>query len=261
MLKRLRSRSQAGQAAVETAIVTPLMVFFILGILQLTLMQQASLMLEYAAFNAARTGSVWNMDVPKMRNAALISLLPTINPTPDVKSLIQAAVTGIVENLVFKAVLGRPLVDVEVMSPKEADFGKGKEIVFDDPTLRLQTQMTIRVSYLFDMKIPFANAIIFDEYWASNASMSLQGKDSAIVFRDATKVMISRFKKGDFSKICKYTGIDSNQMYKLRRAADLTGKYYMPLVTTYTIRMQSNPFKTSPDGKEKWAAPDKDTCS
>ncbi len=72
-------RAERGQTAVEAALIMPLMVFLILGIIQLTMMQQARLMLEYAAFNAARAGIVWNADKEMMTNAATLSLLPTLN--------------------------------------------------------------------------------------------------------------------------------------------------------------------------------------
>jgi len=259
-MRRLLERAQPGQAAVETAIVTPLMVFFILGILQITLMQQAGLMLEYAAFNAARSGSVWNMDKERMKRAAIISLLPTFRATPDWQSALTAATEAVAKDWVASQ-LGLPLIDVQVMSPKESDFGGKKEIEFDNSTYREQTKLTVRVSYLFEMKIPFANRIIFDQYWATHTGINLRGKNSTSTFRDDTKVLISNWKKGDFSKSCAYTGLDSNKMYKLRLAANL-GFYYMPLVTTYTIRMQSNPFLHKPNKPaEKWAAPNSNSCS
>jgi TadE-like protein len=62
---------------VESAIVIPLMTFMILGVLQLTMVQHARIMTEYAAFNAARAGIVWNADPWIMENAAIISLMPT----------------------------------------------------------------------------------------------------------------------------------------------------------------------------------------
>ena len=35
-----------------------------------------------------------------------------------------------------------------------------------------------------------------------------------------------------------------------------SGRYFMPMVATYTIRMQSNPFLHNPKkASEKWAAP------
>ncbi len=68
---------EAGQAAVEAALVLPLMLFLLLGLLQLTLMQQARLLTEYAAFSAARAGIVWNGSSERMHDAARVALLPT----------------------------------------------------------------------------------------------------------------------------------------------------------------------------------------
>jgi hypothetical protein len=62
---------------IESAIVIPLMTFLILGVLQLAMIQHARIMTEYAAFNAARAGIVWNADPWIMENAAIVSLLPT----------------------------------------------------------------------------------------------------------------------------------------------------------------------------------------
>lgn len=90
-----------GQAAVESAIVIPLMTFMILGVLQLAMIQHAKIMTDYAAYNAARAGIVWNADRWMMENAAIISLLPTYeglvdqhslgNPEMMVKQIVQRA--------------------------------------------------------------------------------------------------------------------------------------------------------------------------
>ena len=47
-------REESGQVAVEAALIMPLMVFMALGIIQLTMIQHAKLMTEYAAYQAAR---------------------------------------------------------------------------------------------------------------------------------------------------------------------------------------------------------------
>jgi len=112
-LRRVK-RDEAGQAMVESAIVIPLMVFLILGIVQLAMMQHARIMTEYAAFNAARAGIVWNADRIIMQNAALISLLPTYeglagqsdlkNPAQMLKRIIERALMYQVNSLLPKAI-------------------------------------------------------------------------------------------------------------------------------------------------------------
>src|SRR6478672_10248576 len=74
-------RADSGQAAVETALILPLMVFLVLGIIQLTSLQHAKLMTEYAAFQAARAGIVWNGSNERMHDAAFFALLPTLGAT------------------------------------------------------------------------------------------------------------------------------------------------------------------------------------
>jgi hypothetical protein len=76
-----RRRAQAGQALVEAVIVMPIMVFLILGALQIMMLQHGRIMTEYAAYNAARAGVVHNANWNVMRNAALISTLPLYDRT------------------------------------------------------------------------------------------------------------------------------------------------------------------------------------
>ena len=70
--------SDAGQAAVETALTMPLLLFMVLGALQLFLLVQAKLMAQYAVFQAARVGSVNHGSCDVMTHAALLVLTPTV---------------------------------------------------------------------------------------------------------------------------------------------------------------------------------------
>ena len=83
------TQGESGQAAVESAIVMPLMVFFCLGIIQLTMLQQAKLMTEYAAYQAARAGIVWNGNNERMHDAAIVALLPTMGHTDTLARLAE----------------------------------------------------------------------------------------------------------------------------------------------------------------------------
>ena len=58
--KSRRVAHQRGQALLETVIVLPIMIFLILGALQLMMVQHGRIMTEYAAYNAARAGVVHN---------------------------------------------------------------------------------------------------------------------------------------------------------------------------------------------------------
>src|SRR5712664_3953989 len=78
---------EGGQAMVEAAFALPLTVVLILGTIQITQLQQARLLVEYAAFNAARAGVVQNGNdgsdgtAGPMHDAAALSLLSGQGPT------------------------------------------------------------------------------------------------------------------------------------------------------------------------------------
>ncbi|MEE8410850.1 MAG: TadE family protein [Myxococcota bacterium] len=89
MTRRIR-RAERGQALVETAIVMPIMIFLVLGALQIMMMQHGRIMTEYAAYNAARAGIVHNGNWNVMRNAALIATLPIYQRTDDLPHFLLA---------------------------------------------------------------------------------------------------------------------------------------------------------------------------
>ena len=66
------------QVLIETIFVVPLMLFMILGILQLAMLHQARIQTEFAAYQAARAGIVWNANHSKMMNAAFVALIPSM---------------------------------------------------------------------------------------------------------------------------------------------------------------------------------------
>src|SRR5205814_9199466 len=80
-------RGESGQAIVEAAFVLPAMIFLILCAIQLAQIQQARLLAEYAAFNAARAGIVHSGDPEVMHRAALLSVLPSAGRTDSFDNL------------------------------------------------------------------------------------------------------------------------------------------------------------------------------
>jgi hypothetical protein len=277
---RTLSRRDGGQAAVEMALVTPLMVFFILGILQLTLMHQAKLMLEYAAFTAARAGAVWNGDPKQMEKAAVFALLPTMPmfPVPSGTPLLgkpQAVDTlpklGIAYTSIYVANSFMPdnlkLIKVTTLNPTKNKFPAGqKEIEFDTEANRKNTQLVIRVNYLYELRIPFANRILWESWFAANAGVKLVGLDPSqpkvriagpveIPMEYKMRVLLEAGKQKTGN--CAMTGVTKTQLYILAALASGIagggGRFYIPLMTTHTIRMQSNPFK-------KFAGPNKGGC-
>jgi hypothetical protein len=301
---------QSGQAAVESALVMPLMVFLGLGIIQLTMMQHAKLMTEYAAYNAARTGIVWNGNNERMHDAAIMSLLPTMGRTdtlfnlgktwalaqlydealqllawPNKNSIVPATVNG--SNL-----FGQVRVDTvnpswyspvqsvwklrSAINWKEMDFDgpdsypqvpalESKIAKFfnlplpdnDEEVFRKATVLSVRVRYWYELRVPFANWVIFTSWWAANAGTSLGGsidKPTTNMKANATN------KTGGMSSVgmLPVRGIDHqrgyNTLYRPEMAvlwglatggipllSDIVGRrYFIPLTATYSMRMQSN---------------------
>lgn len=176
-------RKESGQAMVETVIVLPALIFFILATIQLTLMHQARLMLEYAAFNAARVGAVWNADPEKMGKAATLSLVAARPSWPyvgngglgviqDYDDLLVAAIAlmGVDSLTSLLEMDGLKLIKVDVLNPKLSDFGDAQEIDFDNAgngtfDERRKSQLSVRVTFWFKMIIPFANGVIWNALW------------------------------------------------------------------------------------------------
>ena len=131
--KRRAMRTWArGQAILEAVLVLPLFIFIVLAILQLTQIEQARLMTEYAAFSAARAGIVWNGSNERMRDAALVALLPTFGRTDSARELEQSWLRqkdtdGKLSALSWggpRAVSGTPLdgmVRVDTIAPSSSD--------------------------------------------------------------------------------------------------------------------------------------------
>ena len=278
-------RNESAQAMVETAIVCPMVIFFMLGVIQLGMMQQARLMVEYAAFNAARAGSVWNMSQWHMHRAAELSLVPTRPAFPIAGGVVGSSTTGnvagridhvgdlglsYVETVVANLLPmfgSKRLIHIDILNPDILHFASDNkpELDFDDPANRSKTLLTIRLTYFYRLKIPFANWVIFNS-WMEMRSRS-HGTASSILstINDVfgTEIPISNrpflafdavnytaFTDGLATGISELFGNGMSNDYEgldLWNWAALIGyaeknEYYMPLITSHSIRMQSNPY-------------------
>jgi hypothetical protein len=295
-----RAANDSGQAMVESAMVIPMMTFLILAIIQLVMVQHAKVMTEYAAFNAARAGIVWNADKIIMENAAIISLLPTYeglfkesdlgNPAQMLKRILQRALlyqlnrrlpqaidllkngannvinqlpipgqgqeelSDNINDLLDKAeatideelreaitgALGKDddstMVQVTLLNPTQDTFGqRGRELDFDDFSQRDATRLSIRVRYLYMMRVPFANWIIHQAWLANRAGQELYGA----IWNPQEDAGETGFRS--VAPVQNQTSGDELDD-KLAALAD-QGVYLVPLYATYTMRMQSNPYK------------------
>jgi hypothetical protein len=303
-----QERRESGQVAVESALIMPLMVFMSLGIIQLTMIQHAKLMTEYAAYQAARAGIVWNGNNERMHDAAIMALLPTMGRTD---TLDEVAETWALHQLYDTALRGlawsatrvRPprsfngsnlfgMIRVDTINPayftpidsiwklrsganwQELDFD-GADSYPEVPALennirkffnlpepddsetvyRKATRLTIRLRYWYELRVPFANWVIFTSWYAANARVALSGAIDRPTLQKSN--MLNR--TSDISGLRGLArGIGHERGYNTAYApemwvlwglsngsipliSDVVGRrYFIPLTATHTMRMQSN---------------------
>ncbi len=261
---------QSGQAVVEGAIIIPAMLFLILLSLQLTMMQQARIATEYAAFAAARAGVVMNgnngtsdgkskSDGP-MRDAAVWAVLPTFGRADSIPALLATKVRFEAQDLVFKP-FGVSQVRVAVLNPTTRDFAtqahlNNKEIDFDDirPAVAPTTLLSVQVRYLYELRVPFANKMIQSIWLASKVGLLQAWRG-----HDLTGPRLGTNSGPDAVQVSRAAALglgsipDGTPEGMNVTAISLLGqlqpaKYVMPMNAWYTMRMQSNPFL-------QWAAP------
>lgn len=254
--------STRGQATVEQAIIMPMMVFLVLGIIQMGTMQQARLMTEYAAYRAARAGIVNGGDCTIMRNAATIALLPTFEDrVDDVARAIAASklylssvntetgkATAGLKSRYMPAALDR--VRVEVMNPRRGQLSsifssygiQGRELDWDDVRNGAVVEanlLSVRVTTFYELRIPFANFLIHSWYVGFSQLDKVTG---GVLFASphvkGTKMPATQMLEGQALTLGKNDQEKSD--FKKIAALAATGRYVMPLKATYSMRMQSN---------------------
>ncbi|HEX5746199.1 MAG TPA: TadE family protein [Archangium sp.] len=159
---------QSGQAMVETALTLPLMVFLILGTLQLFLMFQGRVLAQYAAFRATRAGSVNHGDCERMKHAAVLALLPSfdsfLSPSKPGGSRAQKLALAFAARKDNKFNPAKDsghdghIVWLMRESPRAADVDGDQDRSFDQPGNLMRLE--VRLIYWFPMRVPFANWVI-----------------------------------------------------------------------------------------------------
>ncbi|MBL8957967.1 MAG: pilus assembly protein [Myxococcaceae bacterium] len=152
-----------GQAAVETALTLPLMLFMVLGTLQLFLLLQARLLTEHAAFSATRTGALSSGRCTRMVHAALLTVLPSFTRT-DSPGRVANGFRMRSRNR-FDVALDsghdREIVwlynEVPGMTPRA---GGPEDDGFDDPDRAQPLVLETRLVFWYPMRVPFANWVI-----------------------------------------------------------------------------------------------------
>ncbi len=249
---------ESGQVAVEAALVMPLFVFLILGILQLGLIAQARVMAKYAAYRAARVGAMNNADPKAMEAAAIFHLLPVLvgnsevilptSSSSDVSSKFTKHM-GPDNELPGKA----KMVKAVICSPLKGELdgggsrsidaagqqarggqGTNAEVDFDDPANQAfpaayirdasavrrfkRLRLAVQVQLLYRMPIPFANWVIVNSYLGVNLPSVLMMPGKGVT---------ERAKIGQVNDVIK---------------AAKEKAYVIPINVSYSMRMQSNLF-------------------
>jgi hypothetical protein len=227
-LRRPIPHSERGQAAVESAIVLPLLVFMLLGLLQMSIAYHARLLNEYAAFKVARAASVYRLDCTRMTRAGLMALIPSISRVgrfdTNQQRFVAASRAVLQENRPPNSRANIPLVRVEyrVSGPMGRSF---------DEQLGPNEQPTkvhIRLAYFFEYQIPFANWIISKVWLASQSGRTWATGADPITPVRRTAGLVRRTE-------------EPSPDWQLAEQAIDADYFTVPLVSTWSMRMMSDP--------------------
>lgn len=248
---RVAGGGESGQVMVEQALILPMMVFMVLGIIQLTMLQHARLATELAAFNAARSGIVYNGDPDKMTNAALVTLIPTYSRADTAMDFAQRYVEAQIMQFLTEDILGVPMVEVTILEPSDDsaydEYGEhmdGEQVDFDDYRAEAArfNLLSIEVRYYYEMRIPFANWMIQSVWMAGRVGNLQNWGGPAFV---APEQRVGGFGTGqsamDVTDVM--AAGEGGEMALLVGVRRFLNRYYMPLRSWYTMRMQSNFYK------------------
>lgn len=166
-------RHQRGQSIAEFIIVIPILLFLILGIVQMVLLYRAKATLDYAALEAARAGAVSGARMRSMESGLKQGLMPLYATKTGVGGLAEARVK-------MEADFGLHRPRIEIISPTQAAWREHRERQFDgrwalpndNLAFRRRTVgssgvsvqdaniLKIRVVYEYPMIVPFVDRVI-----------------------------------------------------------------------------------------------------
>jgi hypothetical protein len=240
--KRAKPR---GQAAVEMAIITPLTLFAILGIVQLSMMMHARYVAQYAAYAAARAASVHDGNCHTAVTAALIGVAPMVGRTKDGASFINIwnspgssdftlLPRPALNTNVYPGVGGLPIVKVRMshnyvgMSETDPTWNNGgRDADFDIPDSPIM--ITYEVVFNYEMRIPFANAVIHESWAGANYF----GPEGTL----GINALMGPRQRDDAPDL-------SAEYMPYYVTARQDHRYIIPIKATATLRMMSNPFQS-----------------
>ncbi len=192
--------AERGQAAVEAALTLPLTVFLFLFVLQLFLMANGRVAAQLGAYGATRVGSTNHGHCGRMTHAALLSVLPAVQPfmggsaggtAGDKLAAAFARVRGNRFDHTFSAggaptrytgsivwlFREQPLASaVRALGPQDLDFDD------DRPPMRLET----RLVFWFPLEVPFANWVM-SRMWLAQHGLVAYGAQNPLMLEQGAR--------------------------------------------------------------------------
>lgn len=167
-------KQNTGQSMVEFIIVTPVILLLLFGGLQFAFLYHAKTLLNYATFEAARTGAVSNARMSEMENAFARSMaaIHTHNPTSDDVMCAREIVYKEIESGFVRIKVVNPDPDSNIFT--ELDDGSvSGDLVIPNNNLMYRKQastsgltiqdanlLKIRVSYCYPLYVPYINRVL-----------------------------------------------------------------------------------------------------
>ncbi len=222
----------------------PLMLFILLGTLQLFLMLHARILTQLAAFQVTRTASLNHGNCPRMLHAGILQVLPAIEPFVRPSGNLALNVAGTFRKYrnnrypgqnvnigsgTTSALTGEVMWIIRDIGGREEGQPSpraNEHELFDQSQapMRMETQ----VVFWFPMRIPFANWVIARIMLAHYGIQAYANQNPLVISQRANWRRTSR-RPPWFLQALK------------RRLGErlLNGEYVFPIVATYTMRMMT----------------------
>ncbi len=147
-----QGRSSSGQTMVEFVVAFPLVLIIVLAIVQVSLLAQTKLFVEYAAFNAARVAIVQPDNPEDIAEAAKLSMTP-ISPRVDAMAGLSV-VSGVFNNI------ARMFGDESTLLLRYAYAKQFTDAKIVTNPSQSSDDITVHIDYLTLLAIPIVNKII-----------------------------------------------------------------------------------------------------
>jgi len=226
-------RRESGQAAVESALVLPLMIFVILGTLQLFMMLHGRIMAEYAAYRATRAGSVNQGNCESMTHAAIGAVLPTFARTDDPTKLgiafaLHAGNQYTPGDVWGQGPVARSGAIIWIVRKLDRSLTGPNQETYDDRTKKdSRAEIQVDLVYWYPLRIPFADWVMSRAFLASFGALPYVNNNPLMPAVEAK----------DWDK--PGATLDGSNVVGEMRTRVLRGQYDFPIRTSFRMRMMT----------------------